>query len=193
MVNAWPWLAVAGIGALHGLNPATGGWLLAAGWGACARDDAHALRALLPIAVGHIASVAAVAGAVVLGLSMDRAVLQAAAAGWLVVVAMRHVRRRCGAARRRANPAGHATLALGSFIASTAHGAGLMLVPALLPICVADGPMRQITASGSLVLAVAALGVHAAAMLAVVGLVAVVARRVATRVLHVRRMASPSG
>ena len=47
-------------GALHGLNPATG-WLLAAAWGVRTRDRAQALRALLPIGVGHLASVALVA------------------------------------------------------------------------------------------------------------------------------------
>ncbi len=52
---------------------------------------------------------------------------------------------------------------------ATAHGAGLMLVPALIPLCIGDAPARQTTASGSLLLALAAVGVHAAAMLAVTG------------------------
>lgn len=85
MANLWPWLAVAGLGAVHGLNPAS---------------------------------------------------------GW-------------------------------SFMMSTAHGTGLMLVPALIPICIADAPAREITASGSFSLALAAVAVHTAAMLAVVGLIAV--------------------
>ena len=55
---------------------------------------------------------------------------------------------------------------------SSAHGAGLMLVPALIPLCIGDAPARQITASGSLTLALAAVGVHTAAMLTVTGLVA---------------------
>ena len=55
---------------------------------------------------------------------------------------------------------------------STAHGAGLTLVPALIPICTGEAPAREITASGSLMLALAAVGVHTAAMLAVTGLVA---------------------
>jgi hypothetical protein len=29
MANLWPWLAIAGLGALHGLSPATG-WMFAA-------------------------------------------------------------------------------------------------------------------------------------------------------------------
>jgi len=54
MASLWPWLAVAGMGALRGLNPATG-WLLAAAWGVRARDRAQVLRALLPIGAGHLA------------------------------------------------------------------------------------------------------------------------------------------
>ena len=77
MASLWPWLAVAGVGALHGLNPATG-WLLAAALRrALARSRSQALRALVPIGIGHVASIALVAGAVAFGLSMDRAVLRA--------------------------------------------------------------------------------------------------------------------
>ncbi|RZL89249.1 MAG: hypothetical protein EOP82_20365 [Variovorax sp.] len=68
--------------------------------------------------------------------------------------------------------AGHAGLALWSFLMATAHGAGLMLVPALVPLCFAGDPAREITASGSLVLALAAVGVHTAAMLATTGVIA---------------------
>lgn len=169
MSNLWPWLAVAGLGALHGLNPATG-WMFATAWGVQSHDRAQALRALAPIAAGHAASVALVAAAVALGLAMDRVMLQALAGVLLVVVAMYHVSaRKTGRAR---TPAGHAALALWSFMMSTAHGAGLMLVPALIPLCMADAPARAITASGSLTLALAAVGVHTAAMLAVTGLIA---------------------
>jgi hypothetical protein len=55
---------------------------------------------------------------------------------------------------------------------SSAHGAGLMLVPALIPICTGDAPARQITAPSSLLLALAAVAVHSAAMLAVTGAMA---------------------
>ena len=169
MTSMWPWLAVAGAGALHGLNPATG-WMLAAAWGVHARDRACALRAMIPIALGHLASVALVAAAVALGLSMDRAVLQALAGGSFVVAALRYV---SSSIRKRPRvPAGHAGLALWSFTMSTGHGAGLMLVPALIPLCMADASAREITASGSLTLALAAVGVHSAAMLAVTGVIA---------------------
>jgi hypothetical protein len=142
----------------------------AAAWGVRSRNRAQALRALMPIAAGHAASVALVAGAVAFGLSMDRVVLQVLAGGLFVVVALVHLWRRTPQAARA--PAGHAGLALWSFMMSTAHGAGLMLVPALIPLCMGDAPAREITASGSLLLALAAVGVHTAAMLAVTGVIA---------------------
>ena len=169
MSSLWPWLAVAGLGALHGLNPATG-WMVAAAWGVQSRDRAQALRALVPIAVGHSASVALVAAAVALGLSRERVVLQVLAGLLLVGVAVYHLLGR--KTRRPRTPAGHVGLALWSFMMSTAHGAGLMLVPALIPLCLADTPAREITGSGSLMLALAAVGVHTAAMLAVTGVIA---------------------
>ncbi|HCE07774.1 MAG TPA: hypothetical protein DEQ40_04070 [Oxalobacteraceae bacterium] len=169
MSSLWPWLAVAGVGALRGLNPATG-WMFAAVWGVQSRDRAQAVRALVPIAVGHAASVALVAAAVALGLAMDRAVLQALAGALLVAVVVYHLSGH--QAKRARTPTGHAGLALWSFMMSTAHGAGLMLVPALIPLCIGDAPGREITASGSLTLALAAVGVHTAAMLAVTGVIA---------------------
>lgn len=169
MAIFWPWLVVAGAGALHGLNPATG-WMLAAARGVQTRDRAQALCALMPIAIGHATSVALVAAAVALGMAMDRGVLQGVAGALLVVAATVHLSGRT--ARRVWAPAGHAGLALWAFMMSTAHGTGLMLVPALIPLCMGAAPARQITASGSLALALAAVGVHTAAMLAVTGVIA---------------------
>jgi hypothetical protein len=165
MTSLWPWLAVAGAGALHGLNP-VGGWMFAAVSGARTRDPAQALRALLPIAVGHAASIALVAAAVAFGLSLDRVALQWLAAALLVVAVVLHLSARTAKARV---PAGRAGLALWSFMTTTAHGAGLMLVPALMPLCTGAAAAGQITASGSVALALAAIGVHTAAMLAAAG------------------------
>jgi hypothetical protein len=169
MASLWPWLAVAGVGALHGLNPAAG-WMFAAAWGLQSGDRMQALRALMPIAAGHATSVALVAAAVALGLAIDRMVLQALAGGLLLIVVTRCLSGHT--TRWSRGPAGQAGLALWSFMMSSAHGAGLMLVPALIPLCAADAPAREITASGSLTLALAAVGVHTAAMLAVTGVIA---------------------
>jgi len=167
----WPWLAVAGIGALHGLNPATG-WLFAAACGAQSQNRRQALRALAPLAVGHTASIALVAASVALGWGTDRGVLQMSAATLLLAIGVAHlVARKAGSTRFRM-PASRACLALWSFMMSTAHGAGMMLVPALVPLCIGDSPAREITASGSLTLALVAVGVHTAAMLAVTGVLA---------------------
>ena len=172
MSSLWPWLAVAGVGALHGLNPANG-WAWAAAWGLRSRDRAQALRALLPIAVGHLASIALVAGAVVWGLAMDRFALQMLAGGLLAGCALLHL---SGCAPKAARaPAGQAGLALWSFMMASAHGAGLMLVPALVPLCAGEASlakMEGMAGGGPLLLALAAVGVHTAAMLVVTGLVA---------------------
>lgn len=175
MASLWPWLAVAGAGALHGLNPATG-WMFAAAWGLRSSDRAQALRALVPIALGHAASVALVAAAAALGQSLDRVLLQVMAGVLLAVAAAVHLAGRKGRRRvcaPRVGPVGQAGLALWSFMMSTAHGAGLMLVPAWVPLCMGSAPAaREFAAPGPLLLALAAVGVHSAAMLAVTGLIA---------------------
>ena len=178
MTSLWPWLVVAGLGALHGLNPA-GGWLFAAAWGVRSRDRTQALRALLPIAVGHMASIALAGAAVVWGLAMDRVVLQVVAGGALAIGAILHLSGRMPKPMRA--PAGHAGLALWSFMMATAHGAGLMLVPALAPLCLSADAARPFTASGSLLLAAAAVVAHLAAMLLTTGALAAAACRGAAR------------
>ena len=71
---------------------------------------------------------------------------------------------------------------------STAHGAGLMLVPALVPLCAGDASVQEITGSGPLVLALAAVGIHTATMLAVTGMLAIgICRSVAARARFLRR------
>ncbi|WP_368562119.1 hypothetical protein [Pseudoxanthomonas sp. UTMC 1351] len=172
MPALWPWLAVAGLGALHGLSPANG-WMFAAACGVRARDTAHAQRALLPIALGHAVSVAVVACAVASGIWMvERALVQGLAGVLLIGVASYRLIRGARHVARINVRAGQAGIALWSFLMATAHGAGMMLVPVLVPLCLADGPAREITASGSLVLALAAVGVHTVAMLVTTGVIA---------------------
>jgi hypothetical protein len=171
MVDLWPWLAVAGLGALHGLSPANG-WMFAAACGVRAGSGAEARRALLPIAIGHFVSVAAVACIVAQGMALDRALFQSLAGALLVGAASYRLLRGAEPWVVAGRNTGHAAIAVWSFLMATAHGAGLMLVPVLVPLCLADGPARQITASGSLALAFAAVVVHTAAMLLTTGAVA---------------------
>ena len=67
-----------------------------------------------------------------------------------------------------------AGLALWSFLMASAQGAGLMLVPALMPLCASGAPASAIAVPGAspLTLAVAAVVVHTTAMLFVTGLLA---------------------
>jgi hypothetical protein len=65
-------------------------------------------------------------------------------------------------------------LALWSFLMASAHGAGLMLVPILIPLGHGGSHGGNLPASGSLSLALAAVGVHSLAMLAVTGAIALV-------------------
>ena len=62
MTEAAPWLALAGLGAFHGLNPAMG-WLFAVALGLHRRERRIVWLAPLPIALGHTLSVGAVAAA----------------------------------------------------------------------------------------------------------------------------------
>jgi hypothetical protein len=174
MEALWPWMAVAAAGALHGIHPATG-WALAA-WRAA--DRRQMLRALLPIGIGHAASVVVVAAAVPaamqIGVTFDPRVLQGLGAAMLLTLALRHVR---GTHRTSGGRSGSAGLALWSFIVGTGHGAGWLLVPALVPLCGGTLPGRELTASGSLWLSLAAASVHMAAMLGTVALMAAGVRR----------------
>ena len=68
---------------------------------------------------------------------------------------------------------GMAGLAVWSFLMASAHGAGLMLVPVLIPLGLAATPAGEVTDSGPLLMSLAAVGVHTAAMLAVTGAIAV--------------------
>jgi hypothetical protein len=182
MASLWPWLTVAGIGALHGLSPANG-WMFAAACGVRSGDASRARRALLPIALGHMVSVAVVSCVAAQGLSLDRDLFRSLAGALLVGAASYRMLHGAEAWKPVDTLAAtRAGLALWSFLMATAHGAGLMLVPALVPLCLSDGPAREIGATGSLLLACTAVAVHTAAMLATTGVLAVgVSRRLSRR------------
>ncbi|HYF18251.1 MAG TPA: hypothetical protein VEA40_10320 [Ramlibacter sp.] len=171
----WPWLAVAAAGALHGLNPATGWALLAWRSG----GDGVSWRGLLPLGLGHAASVGLVAAAIPAALALDLPFselwLQGVAGAWLLALGLRRLRGMPHPAP--CTCAGATGLAVWSFIAGIAHGAGWMLVPALAPLCAGGTPGREITASGSLGLALAAVTLHMVAMLTATLVAALGARR----------------
>jgi hypothetical protein len=172
METAWPWLVIAGLGLYHGLNPAMG-WLFAVALGLHRGSRTVVLQALAPIAFGHALAVAAAAAALVtLGLVVDQTVLRAAAGialvGWGAYHGLAGTRHRV----RIGMQTGLAGLAMWSFLMAGAHGAGLMLVPALFPLCLSDGTAAAMP-TGSPLMALAAVGVHTAASLAVTGAIAI--------------------
>jgi hypothetical protein len=171
--GAWPWLVLAGLGAFHGINPAMG-WLFAVALGLHRRSRAVVAGALAPIAFGHVLSIAAVVAAVLLlGLVVDETLLRRAAGilliGWAAYHAVYGARHRV----RFGMTVGFTGLAAWSFLMASAHGAGLMLIPVVLPMCLAASPGGELTA-GALPIALAAVGVHSLAMLAVTGAIALV-------------------
>jgi hypothetical protein len=175
MSGLWPWLAVAGAGALHGLNPA-GGWAFMAARGREPGGRSRAWHALAPVAIGHAASAAAIVALAALGLVTRRGALPWLAGGLAAFAAVLHLAG--GLPQRLRAVAGQAGLALWSFGMGVVHGTGLMLVPALIPLCLSGSPAREITASGSLALALVAAAVHMAALLTATGVMAALARRV---------------
>ncbi|HSC64402.1 MAG TPA: hypothetical protein VLD35_12245 [Caldimonas sp.] len=171
MAELWTWLAVAGAGALHGLNPASG-WLLAAACGVHARDSEQAHRALGPIALGQVAAMAVLASAFAFGVSIDRALMQDLAVALGVGAALWMGLRRARSPMRISASARRAGVALGSFLIASAQGAGAMLIPALVPLCAGGAAARATSTSGAIAVALAAVGAHTAAMLLTTGAVA---------------------
>jgi hypothetical protein len=168
----WPWLALAALGLFHGINPAMG-WLFAVALGLNRGSRSVVLLSLAPIALGHAAAVTAVlVGVLTLGLVLDHTILMRAAAlvliGWAAWHAFYGHRQRM----RVGMQTGLAGLVLWSFVMATAHGAGLMLVPVLLPICTSAGAAKM-EAGGAIPLALAAVAVHSAAMLAAIAAISV--------------------
>jgi hypothetical protein len=166
-------LTLALLGAYHGLNPAMG-WLFAVSMGFQEGRAGGVLRAIPPIAVGHAASVAAVIAAasaarLVLPLTVLRWLGAALLVGFAAVLAL----------RRFAHPRwvgmriGFRDLVLWSFLMSSAHGAGLMLLPVLLRpgAAGAAGPHAH-PAPATWWEGAWALGVHTTAMLATLTAVA---------------------
>jgi len=174
--EVWPWLAIIGLGLFHGINPAMG-WLFAVALGLHRRSPSVVLLSLLPIALGHAAAVAATLAAVlVLGLVIDHTVLLRLAGlvliGWALWHALYGHRQRV----RVGMQTGLLGLALWSFLMASAHGAGLMLIPVVAPLCLAATPSPEL-ARGSFAIALAAVGVHTLAMLAAIAVIAVVVYR----------------
>ena len=130
-ITLWPWLTLAGLGAVHGVNPGMG-WLFAVALGLQEGRARAVWRALPPLALGHALAVAgAVAVAAAIGGFVPVAPLRWAVAGVLLAFGILRLRShrhpRYGGMR-----VGARELTIWSFLMATAHGAGLMILPVVL-------------------------------------------------------------
>ncbi|GAA0962790.1 hypothetical protein [Actinocorallia libanotica] len=164
------------LGAFHGLNPGMG-WLFAVARGLQERSRARMLASLPAIAAGHAASVAVVAVLVSLTRSVVATQAVAIAGGALLagfglwrLLSQRHFRwvgMRLSLWQ----------LAFWSFLMSSAHGAGLMLLPVLTSMEGGGGAHDHGLGAGAgdaVSAAVFVTGVHTLAMFAAAGAVAVI-------------------
>jgi hypothetical protein len=178
MIDPMSWPALLAMGAGHGINPSMG-WLFAVALGLQRRSRGAVWGALGPLAMGHAAAIAAaIAAAGVLGLIVSFEILEWGTAGLLVglgvfrLVRSRHIA--YGGMQVDARE-----LAIWSFLMASAHGAGLMVLPLVIPSVTGAHSMHQMSA---LQLAVAnvewsgvwATLVHTAGYLLVTGLLAVI-------------------
>ncbi|TCS67139.1 hypothetical protein EDD52_101230 [Primorskyibacter sedentarius] len=131
------WWAVVGVGIYHGINPGMG-WPLAVSSALMEGRAAALPKALLALAVGHFLSMTLILlpfSMMAALVSFEREIRIAAA---LIVIGMGLyllINRRHPRFLSRVPPS---RLALWSFLAALAHGAGLMLVPMYLGLCQTD-------------------------------------------------------
>jgi hypothetical protein len=178
------WLAIAGFGAYHGLNPAMG-WLFALALGLQQRSERAIWVALAPIALGHAASVGLVAGAVLaLGAVVSRGTLELVAAACLLVFGAYKLHRYARHPRWVGMRVGVGDLFAWSFLMATAHGAGLMIAPLLVAVASPTAAHEHAMPHERGALGMA-LCVHTGAMLLVMAIVArIVYRRLGLAVLR---------
>ncbi|QGZ57386.1 hypothetical protein [Paraburkholderia acidiphila] len=167
------WAAVVGSGVFHGVNPAMG-WLFATALGLQRGSRAALLFALPPIALGHAASIllftssTAALGAHLPGAALHWGLgaLLIAWAAWQHAYGHRH-RVRVGMT------VGFVGLAAWSALMATLHGAGLMLMPAMLPLCGGAGGAAGL--ANPLALSFAFTALHTVTTLATTALIALLA------------------
>ena len=176
-MDSWPWLVLVGLGAFHGLNPAMG-WLFAVALGLYRQSRAVVLLSLVPIALGHAIAIALVVYLVVgLGQVIDAQALSIVTGCVLIAWGAYHLlyghRHRVRIGLRT----GYIGLGIWSFLMATAHGAGLMLIPTLMPMQEQAEHMQHMHAmpvTSSMWIAALAVAIHTAAMLAVTSAIALI-------------------
>ena len=137
VADLYAWGALFLLGCYHGINPGMG-WLFAVALGLQEKSSAAVFRAVIPIALGHVVSVALVVALAVFAAEIfPHAIVHRVAAGVLLAFgAYRLVRSRHP--RWVGMRVGFWGLALWGFLMSSAHGAGLMLLPFVTAVHAAD-------------------------------------------------------
>ncbi|MDP9156622.1 MAG: hypothetical protein M3O74_20520 [Pseudomonadota bacterium] len=165
---AWEWFAIAGLGLFHGINPAMG-WLFAVALGLHRRSRRAVLWALPPMALGHALSIGVVAGLVLAtGFVFDGHAIRITSGALLIAWAAYHVKYGHRHRVRVGMTTGFVGLVVWSFLMATAHGAGLMLIPVLIPLC----STMPVHSSGPLIVSIAAVSLHTLTTLFVTGAIA---------------------
>lgn len=165
------WVLMVVFGAYHGLNPGMG-WLFALALGLQQKSERAIWQSLVPISIGHAASILLVAGLVLAaGQLISTATLRLVTAAGLLVFGIfklfnyyRHPRW-----------VGMRDLFFWSFLMAAAHGAGLMVAPTLLEIAGSRGDLQTWLSSGAGVLM--GVGLHTLSMLVVMAAVAAIVYR----------------
>jgi hypothetical protein len=169
-----PWLVLIGLGAFHGLNPAMG-WLFAVALGLYRHSRKVVLVSLIPIALGHAAAIAVVVYAVVvLGMAVDQETFRIVSGVLLILWGVYHLVYGHHHRLRIGLSTGLLGLFAWSFVMATAHGAGMMLIPVLMPLAQAGEHAHHMPVTNSLAIATLAVLVHSLAMLTTTGAVALI-------------------
>jgi cytochrome c biogenesis protein CcdA len=172
------WWAVIFSGLYHGINPGMG-WPLAVSAALMERNRKALPRALAMLAAGHFVAMIAILLPFSLMIFLVEWETQIRIGAGILVIAMGIyllINRRHPKFLARVHPA---RLALWSFLAAMAHGAGLMLVPIFLGICAigADetGHLAAQTLMGNnIVTALSVAAVHTLSMTVAGGTIAVI-------------------
>jgi len=159
VTNSVVWLTLFLLGCYHGLNPGMG-WLFAVALGYQDRSTLAVLRAIVPLTLGHVISVAIVVlVATFAAVQLPHKAVHVTAAAILIgfgvyrLVRARHI-------RWVGMRVGFWGLALWGFLMSSAHGAGLMLLPFVTAARPSDASAMAMPMPGAFTTGWLMVGVH---------------------------------
>jgi hypothetical protein len=151
------------------------GWLFAVALGLYRQSRKVVLASLIPIALGHAAAIAVIVYAVMaLGIAIDAKAFRILSGVLLIAWGVYHLLYEHRHRLRIGLRTGLLGLFAWSFVMATAHGAGMMLIPVLMPLEQAGEHAHHMPATSSLWIASLAVLMHSLAMLITTGVVALI-------------------